>query len=87
VHFGHDVAALYHGRGAAVRFALGDGRPIRLNCGGSLRKEAAMAKGQLRSNRETKKPKKNAALKSKPGAPSMFTQAPKGGTPPAPRKP
>jgi hypothetical protein len=33
-----------------------------------------MAKGQMRSNREAKKPKKSAAEKPKAGAPSVFTQ-------------
>jgi hypothetical protein len=46
-----------------------------------------MAKGQQRSNREAKKPKKDAGAKSKAGAPSMFAQPPKNSPPPAPRKP
>jgi hypothetical protein len=36
--------------------------------------EAAMAKGQQRSNREVKKPKKNAGSKSKAGAPPIAAQ-------------
>lgn len=35
-----------------------------------------MAKGQKRSNREAKKPKKTAAGKAKPGTASPFTQPP-----------
>jgi hypothetical protein len=35
-----------------------------------------MAKGQLRSNREAKKPKKKAAEKPKAGVASAFSQAP-----------
>jgi|KBSMisStaDraftv2_1062788.scaffolds.fasta_scaffold2727547_1 hypothetical protein len=31
-----------------------------------------MAKGQMRSNREAKKPKKSAAAKAKPGAAPVF---------------
>lgn len=46
-----------------------------------------MAKGQMRSNRETKKPKKNAAAKAKPGASSMFAQPPKSAPPASSRKP
>jgi len=46
-----------------------------------------MAKGQQRSNRETKKPKKNAGAKSKPAAPTMFAQPPKSGPIASPRKP
>jgi hypothetical protein len=50
-------------------------------------KEAAMAKGQQRSNREVKKPKKNAGSKSKGGAPAMSAQ-PSRNTPfPSSRKP
>jgi hypothetical protein len=45
-----------------------------------------MAKGQQRSNRELKKPKKNAAAKSKPGVPNVFAQPPKSGSPSS-RKP
>jgi hypothetical protein len=33
-----------------------------------------MAKGQMRSNKEAKKPKKDAAAKPKPGAVSSFAQ-------------
>ena len=33
-----------------------------------------MAKGQMRSNREAKKPKKSVAEKPKAGAPSAFAQ-------------
>jgi hypothetical protein len=33
-----------------------------------------MAKGQMRSNKEAKKPKKSAAEKVKPGAASAFAQ-------------
>lgn len=33
-----------------------------------------MAKGQLRSNREAKKPKKTASEKPKPGATSAFAE-------------
>ena len=46
-----------------------------------------MAKGQQRSNREPKKPKKNAGVKSKAGASSMFAQPPKTGSNPSSRKP
>ena len=46
-----------------------------------------MAKGQLRSNREKKKPKKDAALKAKPGAQSVFAQPPRSGANPPQRKP
>jgi hypothetical protein len=46
-----------------------------------------MAKGQQRSNREAKKPKKDAAAKAKPGAPNMFAQPPKNNTNPSSRKP
>ncbi len=46
-----------------------------------------MAKGQQRSNRETKKPKKNADAKSKAGAPSVFAQPPKTSPTPSSRKP
>lgn len=35
-----------------------------------------MAKGQKRSNREAKKPKKTAAEKAKPSTVSTFTQPP-----------
>ncbi len=39
-----------------------------------------MAKGQMRSGREAKKPKKDAAAKAKPGSvASAFSQPPKGG--------
>jgi hypothetical protein len=38
--------------------------------------EVAVAKGQKRSNRETKKPKKPAAAKPKAGMASAFAQAP-----------
>jgi len=33
-----------------------------------------MAKGQMRSNKEAKKPKKSAAAKAKPGGASAFAQ-------------
>jgi hypothetical protein len=46
-----------------------------------------MGKGQQRSNREVKKPKKNAGAKSKTGASNMFAQPPKNGSTPSPRKP
>jgi hypothetical protein len=46
-----------------------------------------MAKGQQRSNRETKKPKKDAKLKSKAGASSMFAEPPKNSPTPSSRKP
>jgi hypothetical protein len=46
-----------------------------------------MAKGQQRSNREVKKPKKNAGAKAKPGAASSFAQLPKAGSNPPSRKP
>jgi hypothetical protein len=46
-----------------------------------------MAKGQQRSNREAKKPKKNAGVKSKPGASSVFAEPPKTGSNPSSRKP
>ena len=36
-----------------------------------------MAKGQQRSNRELKKPKKNAAAKSKAGGRNVFAQPPR----------
>jgi hypothetical protein len=36
--------------------------------------EVAMAKGQMRSNKEAKKPKKSATAKAKPGAASTFVQ-------------
>jgi hypothetical protein len=49
-------------------------------------KEAAMAKGQQRSNRETKKPKKNAAVKPKAGTSSLFAEPPKNSPAPSPRK-
>jgi hypothetical protein len=43
-----------------------------------------MAKGQMRSNREAKKPKKSAAEKAKPGQSSVFTQpAPGSARPPS----
>jgi hypothetical protein len=35
-------------------------------------REASMAKGQQRSNREAKKPKKSAIEKAKPGATSSY---------------
>jgi hypothetical protein len=35
-----------------------------------------MAKGQMRSNREAKKPKKTGADKAKPGATSVFAKPP-----------
>ena len=38
-----------------------------------------MAKGQVKSNRETKKPKKAAAEKAKTGGGSAYAQAYKGG--------
>lgn len=44
-----------------------------------------MAKGQKRSNREAKKPKKPAAAKPKPGMASAFSQAP-GTTQPSSKK-
>ncbi len=46
-----------------------------------------MAKGQQRSNREAKKPKKKASEKSKAGAPSTFAQLPKSSSSPSSRKP
>jgi hypothetical protein len=46
-----------------------------------------MAKGQQRSNRELKKPKKNAVAKSKPGAASVFAQPAKTSATPSSRKP
>jgi len=46
-----------------------------------------MAKGQQRSNREAKKPKKNAGAKPKPGASSMFAEPPKNSSNPSSRKP
>ena len=45
-----------------------------------------MAKGQMRSNREKKKPKKSVAEKQKAGAPSVFTQPATGNSRP-PSKP
>jgi hypothetical protein len=36
--------------------------------------EAAMAKGQMRSNKEAKKPKKSATAKAKPGTAATFVQ-------------
>jgi hypothetical protein len=46
-----------------------------------------MAKGQQRSNREVKKPKKNAGGKSKAGAANTFAQLPKNNPSPSSRKP
>ena len=46
-----------------------------------------MGKGQQRSNREIKKPKKNAGAKSKTGAPNLFAQPSKNGPTPPSRKP
>ncbi len=46
-----------------------------------------MAKGQQRSNREAKKPKKNANVKSKTGTSNMFAELPKNSSNPSPRKP
>ena len=46
-----------------------------------------MAKGQQRSNREAKKPKKDAGAKPKAGAPSMFAQPGKNSPTPSSRKP
>jgi hypothetical protein len=46
-----------------------------------------MAKGQQRSNREVKKPKKNAASKPKAGGSSMFAEPPKNHPTPSSRKP
>jgi hypothetical protein len=46
-----------------------------------------MAKGQQRSNREAKKPKKNAGAKSKGGASGMFAEPPKSSSNPSQRKP
>jgi hypothetical protein len=45
-----------------------------------------MAKGQQRSNREMKKPKKNANAKPKAGASSIFAEPPKNSPAPSPRK-
>jgi hypothetical protein len=47
--------------------------------------EVEMAKGQKRSNRETKKPKKPTAAKPKAGMASAFSQSP-GATQPPSRK-
>ncbi|HUZ74046.1 MAG TPA: hypothetical protein VMU87_13770 [Stellaceae bacterium] len=46
-----------------------------------------MAKGQQRSNREAKKPKKNAGVKPKAGASNMFAELPKNSSTPSSRKP
>ncbi len=46
-----------------------------------------MAKGQMRSNREAKKPKKTAAEKAKTGVGSLFAQASKApGKPPSKKR-
>lgn len=46
-----------------------------------------MAKGQQRSNREAKKPKKNAGAKSKPGASNVIAQPAMSSSNPSSRKP
>jgi len=48
--------------------------------------ETAMAKGQKRSNREAKKPKKTPAEKAKSGAGTAYSQAWKTPTTPLPKQ-
>jgi hypothetical protein len=48
--------------------------------------ERNMAKGQKRSNREAKKPKKSVAEKQKAGAMSTLNQPARNGVKPPPRK-
>jgi hypothetical protein len=44
-----------------------------------LQQEISMAKGQMRSNKEVKKPKKAAAEKPKAGSPAGYVPSSKGG--------